>query len=289
MRSSRNSTPCWKRICLAAVVFLYSTLTSHGWPGSYGATALQVGERLLRALLDQLARPRGDDHPRARLADALLDGDRRQAVAEELLALAAGRLVAGDEQHRAAPRAAERGVDARLADLRPVEPEVLPGLARDRVVEHAVGGAGHRVHADEERRVAALLEEAGVLRPLLLDDVLARGVEVLGDQRVEGVALAGAVAVHDDDLGRPGRLRTADGRVDLPGVELASLLEHGPSRVRLVALDDPADALHVADDVNAHARNLPGTALSGARHRTCPKITRSRDRPSNERGTSIEG
>ena len=68
--------------------------------------------------------------------------------------------------------------------------------ARDGVVEDAVGGAGHRVHADEERRIAAFLEEARVARPLLLDDVLARGVEIFGDQRVERVALAGAVAVQ---------------------------------------------------------------------------------------------
>ena len=48
------------------------------------------------------------------------------------------------------------------------------------------------MHADEERGVAALLEEAGVARPLLLDDVLARGIEILGNEGVERVALAGA-------------------------------------------------------------------------------------------------
>src|SRR5207247_4868139 len=179
------------------------------------------------------------------------------------LGLPAGCLVPGDEQDRAAPGATERRVDARLADLRPVEPQVLPGLARDRVVEDAVGRARHRVHPDEERRVAAFLEEARVLRPLLLDDVLARGVELLGEQRVERVALAGCVAGPDDDLRRSGRLRTADRRIDLPGVELAPLFDPGPARVRLVALDDPADPVHVAADVNAHGPTLTGTAISG--------------------------
>ena len=42
--------------------------------------------------------------------------------------------------------------------------------------------AGHRVHADEERRVATRLEKARVLRPLLLHDVLAGGIEELGER-----------------------------------------------------------------------------------------------------------
>ena len=93
-------------------------------------------------------------------------------------------------------------------------------------------GSRARVHADEERRVDALLEELGVLGPLVLDDELAVGVELLGDQRVERVAAAGAVAVHRDDLGRAGRLRAAHGRVDLAGVELAALVEERRVAVR---------------------------------------------------------
>ena len=93
------------------------------------------------------------------------------------------------------------------------------------MVEHALGGARARVHADEERRVDALLQKLGVLGPLVLDDELAVGVELLGDQRVERVAAARAVAVHSDDLGRSRRLRAAHGRVDLAGVELPSLFE----------------------------------------------------------------
>ena len=53
----------------------------------------------------------------------------------------------------------------------------------------------------------------------LLDDELAVGVEQLGDQRVEASSAAGAVAVHDDDLGRARGLRAAHGRVDLLRVE----------------------------------------------------------------------
>ena len=108
------------------------------------------------------------------------------------------------------------------------------------------------MHADEQRGVAALLEELGVLGPVVLDDPLAVGVEQLGNERVERQLLAGAVAVHDDDLGRSGRLRAAYGGVDLLGVELASFLVERRAAVRLRRLDDPGDALHVADDVDAH-------------------------------------
>ena len=112
--------------------------------------------------------------------------------------------------------------------------------------------AGHRVHADEERGVAALLEELRVTRPLLLDDELAVGVELLGDQRVEREAAAGAVAVHDDDLRRSGRLRAAHGGVDVLRVELATLLEQRLAGVGLLPPSDAGDALHVADHVDSH-------------------------------------
>ena len=46
------------------------------------------------------------------------------------------------------------------------------------MVEDALGRAGARVHADEQGRVAARLEERGVARPLVLDDVLAGRVEI---------------------------------------------------------------------------------------------------------------
>src|SRR4029079_1561284 len=65
-----------------------------------------------------------------------------------------------------------------------------------------------------------------------------------------------AVAVHDDDLGRAGLLRTADGCVDLLGVELAGLLVERPVASCLFPPDDPGDALDVADDVNLHPTSM---------------------------------
>ena len=179
--------------------------------------------------------------------------DRRQPVAEQLTPLATDRLVAGDEQHGTAPVAAQRRVDPRLADERAVEGEVLPRLTGDGVVHDPVARARARVHADEERGVAAFLQEARVLGPLLLHDELAGGVEHVRDQRVERPALPRAVAVHDDDLRGAGRLRAANGGVDLLGVEPTALLVHRVAARRLLPLDDAGDALHVADDVHLHA------------------------------------
>src|SRR5581483_4427769 len=215
----------------------------------------EVGQRLLRGRLDELARLGRRLHPRAETAEPLLHLDGRQPVAEQLARLAADGAVAGDEDDRDAPVAAHGGVDPGLADERPVEAEALPRLARDGVGEDAVGRAGHRVHADEEAGVAARLEEARVLRPLLLHDVLARRVEELRDERVEAPRPAGAVVVHDDDLRRAGRLRAAHRRVDLLGVEDAALLVELLAAGALLPLDDAGDALHVADDVDAHERD----------------------------------
>src|SRR5919198_1276812 len=214
----------------------------------------EIAERLPRALLDQLPRPLRRDLPRAEAAEPLLHGHGGQARAEQLARLLAGRAVAGHQEDRTAPRSAKRGIDPRLADEHAVEAQVQPLLPRDGVVHDAVGRARARVHPDEERRVAALLEEERVLRPVLLDDELAGRVEEVRDQRVEGPALARAVAVHDDDLGRAGGLRAADGGVDLLGVEPPTLLVHRVAARRLLPLHDPGDALHVADDVDAHAR-----------------------------------
>ena len=224
--------------------------------GVVGRHRLQIGQRLLRALLDQLPRPHRRQHPRRAGAERALDRHRRQSLTEQCLPLAAGGLVAGDEQHRAAPRAAERRVDPGLAHLGAVEPEPLVVAPRDGVVHVPVLRPRHRVHADEERGVTALLEQLGIARPLLLDDPLAVLVQKLRHERVERPAAAGAVAVHDDDLGRPACLRAADGGVDLLGIELAALLVHRVTAARLLRLDDPGDALHVADDVDAHEGRL---------------------------------
>src|SRR5439155_17749294 len=72
----------------------------------------QVAERPARGVLDQLARPQRRDLTRAEPAEPALDGDRGQSRAEQITALAAARLVAGHEQDRAVPVAAEGGVDS---------------------------------------------------------------------------------------------------------------------------------------------------------------------------------
>src|SRR5688572_19258071 len=81
-------------------------------------------------------------------------------------------------------------------------------------------------------------------------------MEIFGDQRVERPTLAGAVAVHDDDLRRARRLRSANRGVDLLRVELAPFLVEPLAAGRLLPLHDPGDALHVRDDVDAHASSL---------------------------------
>src|SRR5262249_39269789 len=157
---------------------------------------------------------------------------------------------------RAAPGAAQGRVDPGLAHLTAVEVQAVPLGAGDGVAHLGVRGAGHRVHADEERSVAAVLERARVLGPLALDDELAAVVEQVGPQRVEGQLTAGTVAVHDDDLGGPGSPRAADGRVDLLGVEGAALLVQRVARTDPAPVRDAGDALHVAHDEHAHGRQL---------------------------------
>ena len=62
-----------------------------------------------------------------------------------------------------------------------VEPEAgSRGRRRCGSCSRRVPGLG--VHADEERRVATLLQELRVARPLLLHDPLAVGVELIGDR-----------------------------------------------------------------------------------------------------------
>src|SRR5262245_25794419 len=119
------------------------------------------------------------------------------------------------------------------------------------------------MHGHEERRVAALLEELRVLRPLVLDDPLTVGVEQLRDERVERPPLSGPVAVHDDDLGRAGGLGAAHRSVDLLRVEPARLLVERLATLDLLPLDDARDTLHVADDEDLHL-TLPISRSSAA-------------------------
>ncbi len=62
----------------------------------------------------------------------------------------------------------------------------------------------------------------------------------------------------------PARARAPDGRVDLLRVELAPLLVERLAAVDLLPLDDAGDALHVADDEDAHRGSTisPATTLS---------------------------
>src|SRR5579862_3372428 len=212
----------------------------------------EILQRLLRTCLDQLARAHRRQVPRAEAPEPDLHLDGGQAVAEQLATLTADRAVPGDQHDRAAPVAAERSVDPGLADERAVEAEVLPGLARDRMRHDAVRRPRHRMHPDEQCGVAALLEELRVLRPFALNHELAVGIEVGGQQRVERVVAARAVAVHDDDLGCSGGLRAAHSCVDLLRVELARLVVERLVAARLRPLDEPGDAFDVADDVDAH-------------------------------------
>src|SRR4029079_19045677 len=93
-----------------------------------------------------------------------------------------------------------------------------------------------------------------VLRPVVLDHVLATRIELVRDQRVERPFLTSAVTVHHHDLLRASGFRTADGAVDLLGVELATLVVRALLllTVGLLPLDDSRHAFHVTDDEDLH-------------------------------------
>src|SRR4051794_19147610 len=223
-----------------------------GMAGIVGSDRLQVPERPLRPLLDQLARLLRGEGAGAHAPEALLDSDRCQPIAEQFIRLTTHSLVARHEHDRAAERAAQGGVDPRLPDRRAVEAELVDVRAGDRVVEDTVGDARPRVHPDEERRVATLLQKAGVFGPLVLNHPFAAGVEGLGQERVEGPALARTVAIHHHDIARPGREGPAHRGVDLLRVKTPRLLEERLAAVALLRLDDAGYTFDVADHVNSH-------------------------------------
>jgi hypothetical protein len=127
------------------------------------------------------------------------------------------------------------------------------------MAEDSIGRPGACVHRDEQRGVASLLENAGVLRPLLLNDELATGIELLRKKRVERPPLARAVTVHDHDLIRSGCDRAADGGVDLLRVQLSTFLVEGFAGGHLLPLGDPRHSLHVTNDEDAQSRSLQKT------------------------------
>ena len=69
---------------------------------------------------------------------------------------------------------------------------------------------------------------------------------------------------HDDFIGAAGP-RSAHGRVDLLGVELAALVVGAflLAPVRLLPLDDAGDAFHVADDEDLHFAPTAAGVLHG--------------------------
>ena len=139
------------------------------------------------------------------LADALLDRDRRQPVAEQRPPLAAGGLVAGDEQDRAAPGPAERRVDPGLADPTPLNQRFCQ--SRPDTVWFMIPSGVPAIACMPTNSAASQPCSRKSVYPVhsLLHDVLAVRVEQVRDERVERPAAAGAVAVHDDDLGRARR------------------------------------------------------------------------------------
>ena len=68
-------------------------------PGVVGSHRVEIAERALGALLDQLTGPLRRDVPGAVASEALLHRDGRQALAEKLAAFLANGMVAGDEEH----------------------------------------------------------------------------------------------------------------------------------------------------------------------------------------------
>ncbi len=124
------------------------------------------------------------------------------------------------------------------------------------MVQNARRRSRSRVHTDEKRSVAPLLEELRVVRPLVLHDPIAARVERLGEERVERPSLSGSMAVHDDDLGRAARASAPDDGVDLFGIELPPFLVERLATLDLLPFDDAGNALHVAHHDDAHFASL---------------------------------
>ena len=146
---------------------------------------IQVRERSACRVLDELTGADGSEIASGLRADPPLHGNGRKAVAEKLAAFAARRLVPGHEQHGAAPRSAESRIDAGLADERAVEPEVL--VVRPEIVWFMTPSRVPARACMPTKSAASQprLEELRVLRPLVLNDQLAVGIEVLGHEGVE--------------------------------------------------------------------------------------------------------
>ena len=173
-------------------------------------------------------------------------------IAEQLRDFAAGGLVAGDEDGGYIPAASYRRQDAAFADERIVDPGVVPGFGGDGVAEHAVGRSGHRVRAEKEDGIVALLIGGDVTRPGIAKDVLRPRFQALRLEAFEAIRAARAVTIDDDDLSRPCRPRPAYRRVHLIGIEPSALLVEGGAAGDLFPGFDAGDALHIAENDYTH-------------------------------------
>ena len=97
-----------------------------------------------------------------------------------------------------------------------------------------------------------------------------RGSSCSGRSELNDQPLAGAVAVHDDHLGCPGRERPSNRRVDLLGVEAPRLLEERLAAVSLLRLDDAGHSFDVADDVDTHASSFSRRFCAAAKFAVDP-------------------
>ena len=173
IRSSVRSTPACARTRRHRRG-VNSTRISHGQPGSYGATAPSRPARGVH-------RPRSARAPARRSMRAL----KRPSPASPRPSSARRRAARAPSRHEAAsPVTSSTGQPhvPQSAALIPVSPTSMSlnqrfCQARPETVWLSTPSRdpGARVHPDEERGVAALLEEARVLRPVLLDDELAAG------------------------------------------------------------------------------------------------------------------
>ena len=162
---------------------------------------------------------------------------------------------------------AERRVDARLAHQMLVEPEIAPVRRGDGVAEDAIGRARARVHADEQRRVAALLEQFGVTRPRVMRHPFTVRIEQFGNEGIEIPPAARAVTIDHHDLLGAGGLGAAHRRVDFLGVKSPAFVIERRTAGDLFPDDDAAHPFHVRHDQHAHDSRLRALTCAFNRER----------------------
>ena len=173
VRGPTSWTPVRPLKSLARSGVASSTLKVTGEGGFVGLGPVSGHTQCLRdAHLYQGAGVFGGHVDRRVAAQTSFDLRGHDIVAEQLRHLTAGGLVAGDEDGGYIPAASYRRQDAAFANERIVDPGVVPGFGGDGVAEHAVGRTGHRVCAEKEDGIEALLIGCDVTRPGIAKDVL---------------------------------------------------------------------------------------------------------------------